>query len=462
MKKIALPFCVSLILNFDFVNAAWLRKSKYICFLLIFCCSQFSIFNSLMAQDSNKVSIKPYGFIRNYFNYDSRKTYTVIGGEYNMIPYDEKWNEDHSEDLNAVPHAQLQALTSRFGIDVSGLQIGKWATNAKLEGDFGGFGTTNSVLRLRLAYLKLKREKARNKKELLIGQEWHPLSGDIMPDVLGMAAGAPFRPHSRTPQVRATSYWGKLGVTASLLYQLQYMNNGPKAANDPSSVASLDYAYNAIWPEAFIGLNFKSSRLYAQLGVDAQILRPRTHAVIGGITKKVDETIESLTPTVCAQYTGNKLSVKFRGLLAQNTSHLNQLCGYAVTGINDDGSWSYAPIRNYVSFLNISYGKKYRANLFLGYIKNLGATEDLHDFGTPGNPSYMIYMKGGQDFTGLNSIYRIAPSISYNVKAFNLGIEYELTACTYGDIATDGSIHNNDNLHQVVNRRICAMVKYNF
>ena len=43
---------VSIILNFDSVYAAWLRKSKLVCILLIFGCSQFSIFNSATAQDS--------------------------------------------------------------------------------------------------------------------------------------------------------------------------------------------------------------------------------------------------------------------------------------------------------------------------------------------------------------------------------------------------------------------------
>lgn len=436
--------------------------------LFLLLCAVMAI-SSASAQDTTQTfkqsstqTIKIYGFVRNYFNFDSRKTYTVIGGEYNMIPYDENWNGDHSEDLNAVPHAQLQALTSRFGIDVNGPQLGKWASSGKIEADFGGFGTTNSVLRLRLAYVKLIAKNGERRTDILIGQDWHPLSGDIMPDVLGMAAGAPFRPHSRTPQVKATGYWGPIGVTAALLYQLQYMNNGPKSATDATSTAGLDYAYNAIWPEAFIGLNYKSERLYAQLGVDAQIIKPRTHTQIGSVTKKVDETVESLTPTLCAQYLGEKITVKFRSLLAENTSHLNQLCGYAVTGINDDGSWDYAPIRNFVSFLNVSYGKKYRANLFLGYIKNLGATEELHDFGVSGTPSYLIYMKGGTDFTNINSIYRIAPSISYNVKAFNIGLEYEWTAVTYGDIAIDGSVIDNSNLHHVDNHRICALVKYNF
>ena len=416
------------------------------------------------AQDSHNVSVRPYGFIRNYLTFDSRNTYTVVGGEYNMIPYDVLWNEDNSEDLNAVPNMQMQALTSRFGFRILGPQLKGWTLTGKLEGDFGGFGTNNTVLRLRLAYLRL----AMQGTELLVGQDWHPLSGDIMPEVLGMAAGAPFRPHSRTPQIRGTRYFGSFGYTAALLWQLQYMNNGPKSASDPTCVASIDFAHHALWPEAFIGLNFREGPWYAQLGADAQIIKPRTHALIGGITKKVDESVSSITPTLYAQYFDAHWSVKFRTLLASNTSHLNQLVGYAVTDVNADGSWNYAPLKATISYLNIAYIKyigtphdsHLQFNLFLGYMKNLGAGEDL--WLDPSTGGYHIYMKGGENFTHLDQVYRIAPSVCYSIHRFDIGLEYELTAATYGDIANDGSILLNDNLHQVVNHRICTMVKYNF
>ena len=431
---------------------------------LIICASLFFTFHlspfTSSAQDSNKVTVKPYGFIRNYFTFDSRRTYTVIGAEYNMQPYDVLWNEDHTEDLNAVPSAQMQALTSRFGFAITGPRLWGMDLNGKLEGDFGGFGTNNHELRLRLAYVKMSRRVGKEYSELLVGQDWHPLSGDIMPEVLGMAAGAPFRPHSRTPQVRDVYYWGHFGYTAALLWQLQYMNNGPKSASDPTSTASLSYANNALWPETFLGINYKHDAWFVQLGFDEQMLRPRTHAVINGKTKKVDETVYSMTPTIYAQYVKGMWSVKFRTLVAENTSHLNQLCGYAVTGVNEDGSWSYAPIRNSISYLNIAYGHQYRCNLFLGYIKNLGAGSDL--WNDPASGGYRIYMKGGQEFTHMNSIYRIAPSFSYNVRVFNIGLEYELTAASYGDINTDGSIIMDGNLRRVVNHRVCALVKYNF
>ena len=112
-----------------------------------------------------------------------------------------------------------------------------------------------------------------------------------------------------------------------------------------------------------------------------------------------------------------------------------------------------------ISYLNLAYGRKVRCNLFLGYMKNLGAGESLHDFG---GGVYRIYMKGGEEFTHLNSVWRVAPSVSYNVKAFNIGLEYEVTACTYGDLGDDGRVLLNDRLRNVVSHRLCAMVKYNF
>ena len=75
----------------------------------------------VQAQESNKVTVKPYGFVRNYFNFDSRKTYTVIGGEYNMIPYD--IDTVDGVDLNDVASTQLQAISSRFGFDLQGPEL---------------------------------------------------------------------------------------------------------------------------------------------------------------------------------------------------------------------------------------------------------------------------------------------------------------------------------------------------
>ncbi|MBR4739479.1 MAG: hypothetical protein IK058_05695 [Bacteroidales bacterium] len=432
------------------------RVFFFVCGVLMLCVAAAAQESKvILTGDTMKVApVRVYGFVRNYYTFDSRQTYTVVGGEYHLLPYDEDLHD--GVDLNAVPSGQLQALSSRFGLDVTGPVLLGMRSSAKLEGDFGGFGSYNHELRLRLAYLKLQTLNT----ELLIGQDWHPLSGNIMPEVLGMAAGAPFRPHSRTPQIRGTLYWGSFGYSAALLWQLQYMNNGPKSATNPATEASVSYAHNALWPEAYLDFGFRNSSFIIKLGVDAQILSPRTHASVDGVTKKVDETVKSITPTVYAQYVEGMWSVKFRTLLAQNTSHLNQLVGYAVTGVNEDGSWSYSPMNATISYLNIAYGKTYRADLFLGYMQNLGVGENLLQFtDNAGNDFYRIYMKGGETFTHLHSVWRVAPSLSYNVKAFNVGLEYEVTGVRYGDLNSDATVEPQ---RHIINHRLCALVKYNF
>lgn len=421
-----------------------------------------------------KVTVTPYGFVRNYFNYDSRNTYTVIGGEYNMIPYDEKWNGTEAQcaaagvertDLNDVAKAQFLAITTRFGLNLAGPEVLGAATSGKIEADFGGFSTTNSVLRIRHAYVKLNWDNGNGlRQELLAGQTWHPLSGDIMPECLGMAAGAPFRAHSRTPQLRYIFTSGRLGFTAAALYQLQYMYNGPSYSDGKwSSTNSTSFAFNAVVPELFLGVQYKDDHVYTQLGSTCQTIRPRNFGYTsGGIAYRVDETLTSFTPTFYFQYTEGIFSAKFRTMLAQNTSHVNQLNGYGVTDVLADGSWEYAPLKATISYLDFAVGKKYRANLFFGYMKNLGADKDLYNFGTDEAVSHRIFMKGSGNFTGLSSIFRIAPSLNYNLPHFNFGLEYEWTACRYGEQAANGSILDNDKLHQVANNRICVLVKYNF
>lgn len=418
-----------------------------------------------------KVQAQLYGFVRNYGNYDSRQTYYVIGGEYNMIPKDNLWNVDDPNnpdryDLNAVPQFHLEALTTRVGLNLTGPGIwGATSSAGKIEGDFGGFGTNNSIFRIRQAWCKLNwiKEESQNNHEVLVGQTWHPLSGDIMPEVLGMAAGAPFRPHSRTPMVRY-QYLHHSGLTlmASAMSQLQYMNNGPSWSNGEwTSTASTQFAYQALLPEFFLGIGYKSEHFYTQVGLDYQRLRPRTFGINSEGTKvHVDESVNSFTPTIYAQFTPGKLAIKFRTLLAQNTSQVNQLVGYGVTGIAADGyTWEYTPMQASISYLNIAYGKKWRANLFLGYQENLGLADGKELVAVDGAN---LYSKG--NYTNIQSIWRVCPGVSYNAKAFNIGLEYELTGVAYGDkskMQPNGTYLPEDT-HEVLGHRVCALVKYNF
>lgn len=150
------------------------------------------------------------------------------------------------KDLNATPNGSFYTFTSRLGLDVTGPDIGKARSSAKIETDFGGFSGSNTMLRIRQAYVNLDWGKS----AVLVGITWHPLFGAVMPDVLNLSTGAPFQPFNRSPQIRyqykANS---RVQLTASVLWQLQYLSSGPKGMSE-------DYIKNSCIPEMFVGGGF--------------------------------------------------------------------------------------------------------------------------------------------------------------------------------------------------------------
>ena len=87
---------------------------------------------------------KLYGFIRNYFIYDSRESKSGTSDLFYYLPLDKKMNEDGSLDLNQHSSFRFVALTSRAGLDVTGYQIGNVHFGAKFEADFyAGLSSVN-------------------------------------------------------------------------------------------------------------------------------------------------------------------------------------------------------------------------------------------------------------------------------------------------------------------------------
>ena len=79
-----------------------------------------------------------------------------------------------------------------------------------------------STVRLRHAYLNLDW----GKPSLLLGQTWHPLYGDVAPQILNLNMGAPFQPFSRAPQIRFRYKTGDIQLTGAAIWQSQYLSQG--------------------------------------------------------------------------------------------------------------------------------------------------------------------------------------------------------------------------------------------
>ena len=427
------------------------------------------------AQEKEKPTFKFYGFVRNYACYDTRESLTSNSEQFYYMPKDIKLDAN-GNDLNAQDNIMLLSITTRLGLNVNGLNFLRSKTSAKIEADFAGFGTSNTVLRIRQAYAKMDWEHSK----VLVGQAWHPAMGDMMPDVFSLETGAPFTPFSRSPQVRYDYDTKNVKLTATALYQFQYTSYGPDGA-------SFNYARNAIVPEMYFQGIIKSGDFMMGLGVDVLTLKPRQQysvtekeygyhmiynadgtpkqneegenvlekVVINETTKtyKCDEDLMvSVTPTLFASYKKGNWGIKGRATYAQNAAHMSMISGYAVTEKLDNGEWRYSSINSIGGWVDATYKQPLKTGYltfccFAGYTKNLGCMNDIEGD---------IYMRGEKN---MDYMWRVAPSVLYTHNAMQIGIEYNPTTVGYGK---PDSKYNMSDVHAVTNHRICAMLKYNF
>lgn len=439
---------------------------------------------------------KIYGFVRNYFAFDTRESFSGTGDMFYYLPKDNAFNE-LGEDMNALPQFRFLALTSRVGVDVSGYQIKGMKVGAKIEADFyaGLDGKTSSgtvdrvsgtaTFRLRQAFLTLGWEQEKTSQTLKMGQAWHPMAAD-MPDVFSLNTGAPFGPFSRTPQVTLDASFGEhFTMTGSLIWQMQYKSAGPEGA-------SAKYMKYGCTPEAYFGLTGKAGGFLARVGVDVLSIKPRSTGTVSmevedketntienkNVTVKVRDRLTTVSPFIYVQYKttfGEKkipFSIKAKTIFAEAGEHMNLCGGYAIAESdaysqpNWDGTLEYTPTRNSSTWMSLSIGKEFQGVLFAGYIKNFGTKDPIA--GSYGQPEG-FYFFGNSEKT-FNSAWRLTPTFMYNLGKFTFGIEYELTSVQYGNLTDGGALYAmdlakgiyNQGLHWVTNHRVQAMVKFTF
>ncbi len=410
--------------------------------------------------DNLESHVQLHGFIRNYFAYDTRESTAGTADLFYWVPKDQNLNAD-GDDLNAMSQFRFLSLTSRLWVDVNGYQIQNTKIGAKIEADFycGLTGSTGTAqFRLRQAYVTLGWEQSDVMNESLkIGQAWHPMAAD-MPDVFSLNTGAPFGPFSRTPVAQFDANFTKnIGLTAAAIWQQQYPSSGP-------SGKSADYIKYGCTPEFYAGLNVSAGGFLARAGVDVLSIKPRkTGTNDAGVTVKVSDRITTVSPFFYAQYKTKigevPFSVKAKTIFAQAGEHVGLNGGYAVTAKNTDGSWEYTPTRNSSTWLSLSVGKKFQGVLFGGYVKNFGTAKEIT------NPDEIYF--SGTSFKNMNQMWRVTPTLMYNLGKFTFGMEYECTSVQYGkfDAAFNEAARHalaDQDLHWITNHRVQAMVKFTF
>ncbi len=420
--------------------------------------------------------LKPYGFVRNYFSYDTRECVAGTGDLYNYLPKDNLWNQTveqaeqsgiEREDLNAVQSFRFLSLTTRLGLNIVDYQIGNTQFGGKIEADFyaGLTGVTGTAqFRLRQAYMTLAWDSLRmgNKEryariDLLLGQAWHPMAADLA-DVIALNSGAPFGPFSRTPQIKMDARLADwFSLTAAAIWQMQYTSVGPEGK-------SANYIKYARTPEAYIGLGFMHKKDFLfRVGLDVLSISPRHIGMITApdgteVKVKVNDRLTTFSPFAYLQYQTDYFKLQAKTIFAEGGEHMNLNGGYGVSRINTDGSWEYTPTRNSTTWICMSFGKQIKGILFAGYVRNFGTKKPL----VSTDKEYFYFST--TSFNTLNRAFRVSPTLLWTIGKFQLGIEYEITSAQYGSsdsLSTTNGLAES-NLHWVTNHKIQAMTKFNF
>jgi hypothetical protein len=360
-------------------------------------------------------------------------------------------------------------MASRLGVRITGPEIFKAKTTANIEADFAGdLGNNPAMLRVRQANAVFTWKTS----SLLVGQTWHPFwSGKVFPTVGGLNTGCPFQPFNRSPQVRYDYRPNKrLTLSAALVSEFQYKSYGFSKIDSmyPRAMIYTDksecFSRNAGIPEMVINIELNNGGFTAGAGASLKYIRPalNTVEVVPGKDLKkfvTEEKVQALSFIGYTQYAKKKFIIRGKAVIGQNMTHLNIPGGYGVKSLDlTTGRMTYTPYNSLTTFINAVYGTKYQFGIFGGYMKNLGTSDALYNFGSADSP---ITITPGL-VPQVASIYRISPGFTYNISKVKLVAEYELTSARYGL----GAININDGLYSsginAINHRIQLMLVYLF
>ncbi len=391
--------------------------------------------NAVEIESKDGIKLKIYGQVRADLFYNTRANVESVDGLFYSYPMDINLDAE-GNDLNDQDNSNFYLLYSRLGLDVKDIKLGSANTSAKIEFDFRGSGTTLSLIRLRHAYFNFNWGKS----SVLAGQTWHPFFGEVSPQVLNLNTGAPFQPFSRAPQVRYRFNHKGLQLTASAVWQSQFLSNGPEGKSNK-------YLKNSCVPEIHFGADYKTKKLIVGAGADMTSLVPRTQSIVDGKTYKVDERITSVSGEIHAKYTTPMWLFAAKSTLASNLTQTSMLGGYGVCDVNPiTGQQSYTPTYNSSTWVNVVWGKKWKVGVFGGYMKNLGTTKEVSKLiGT------------GVD---VDQLLSGTAEVTYNLPHWRIGLEYNYTQAWYGKLN-----HENGRIvdtHSVGNNRFVASATYSF
>lgn len=399
---------------------------KRITFIVMLISASFNAFPQGFVTAKN-VKVDLSGFVRNDFIYDSRRNIDACDHLLDMYPLSPAFDEN-GEDINKQPSVQLLNTFSRIGTSFTGLEMGKSKISGFIEIDFTA-GSQLPAVRLRHVYTLVEWPKSK----LLVGRTWHPTFIEkVFPVTLNENTGLPFQVFNRSPQIRFTHTLATgVDLIAAAVYQFDYSNTGPAGK-------TYQYQRDALVPNLHGQIQYYNQNWVLGAGVDWKAIQPRTSTTGTTGTFVTNEKLSSWAALAYFKYSKDKFMIMGKTMYGQNVCESLLPSGYYVATLNpENGHETYTPLNHVYNWLNFTYGKDWKVGMYLGYLKNMGTSE---------NPTGPFY--GMPNASDIDMIFKVSPQLIYNYKNFMFGWEMSWNTAAYGEIDRNdkAKVKNTENV----------------
>ncbi|MGM0375732.1 MAG: DcaP family trimeric outer membrane transporter [Bacteroidota bacterium] len=372
-----------------------------------------------------------HGYIGLDASYDSRSSVIARNRHIYLYPLPEKRN-DSGDDLNNQSQFDIDGAHSRFGLDISGPDIGNFSSSAMIEGDFLGLGDPDSYFRLRHAFISLSNKKW----TFLGGQTWHPIfvTGNF-PGTVNANAGTPFHPLLRSPQIRITR---EISSSTRLSFFIVDQNNFRNTGYGSNSTEE------ALFPELDARLNWETRGILVALTGGMKTLAVPEN--IAG-SPASPEKVRSSHFSASFRYTLPGFIFRMEGLYGGNLSEMAMLGGTGRTLADDD----YVPLSTGSIWTDIQTNNQngWQPGIFAGYTANMGAREEV-----------AVVEDLSRSKGQVASVYAVSPRLKYVFDSFWIGAEWLFTNAAWSEETDDYGVPVNTENYK--NHRLLLSLRYNF
>lgn len=358
-----------------------------------------------------------------------------------------------SHDINSKGQFTMVPIESRIKTTIHGPDVNKAKTRGVFEADFFGKSVSgNEILnswRMRHAFAEFKWERF----HIIAGQAYTPIFVlDCFPVTVGFNTGAPIEPLSRSPQIQCIAKPIKsLDLIFAAISEVDFKDDGPNGF-------STEYVRNAIVPILHGQVKGRFNSHVIGAGVEYKRLVPR---IVTNKNIKVRESLNGITGIAYAHLQWDTFILSNKITYAQNGPANSMLGGYAVTEIceeTDERKYTNLNVIGLWTDMIYTGGKIAEPGLFVGYLKNLGATNKILQNEVDNNGDIIDRRIFGFG-TDIDHLIRVAPRVRFHLNKTTIAGELEYTRAAFGDINDFGRI---DNAKKVGNLRFMFAIYYHF